>query len=107
MQQDQDKIKFGNVELDEDEFAPKNQKHRVTTFIDGDVLAWLKERAKERNIGYQTLLNMQLREAMENHPRAVDDMKQALMELFEDGALVIKSRQGTTISKGARAKKAR
>lgn len=102
MKHAQDKIKIGNVELDEDEFAPKNQKHRVTTFIDGDVLDLLKAEALKLNIGYQTLLNLKLRASM-TAPTVKEEFKSAVEELFADGKLVITNNHGT-ISKGKKRK---
>lgn len=54
-------IEYGNVELPEDEFAPKNVKIRVTTLIDEDVLMMLKNYAKKRGSKYQSVLNALLR----------------------------------------------
>jgi uncharacterized protein (DUF4415 family) len=39
-------------------------KVRVTTMLDGDILEALKEEAKIKSIGYQTLLNQKLRESI-------------------------------------------
>ena len=39
----------------------KEQKIRITTMIDGDVLDELKKQAKEQGVGYQTLINRYLR----------------------------------------------
>jgi len=54
-------IKYGDFDLDLDEFNPKNIKIRVTTFLDEDVLNALKEIAIKNNLKYQTLLNQILR----------------------------------------------
>ena len=54
-------IKYGTVDLLDDEFDPKNIKIRVTTFIDQEVLIALKALAKENGKRYQTLLNAILR----------------------------------------------
>ena len=50
--------------LSDDEFAPKNVKVRITTFIDKDVLDMLKKEAAISGKKYQTLLNEKLREAV-------------------------------------------
>ncbi len=65
------KISYGNVELDKDEFDPKYTKVRITTFVDLDILKKLKKTAKKLNVGYQTLLNQKLREVilLEKNPR--------------------------------------
>ena len=58
------KSKAKEVDLDESYLDPANHKVRITTFIDGDVLQWLKaESAKERS-KYQTFLNKTLRDIM-------------------------------------------
>lgn len=64
MSQGLDKTKFGTVDLGDEYFDPKNEKHRITTFIDGDVLQWLKSEAAKTNMGYQTFMNMQLKNLM-------------------------------------------
>ena len=42
----------------------KNQKMRITTLVDADVLDELKRRSKNLGIGYQTYLNELLRESL-------------------------------------------
>ena len=59
-------IKPGKYNLEKDEFAPKNVKVRITTFIDSDILDSLKDLAKSRGIKYQTALNSILRKYFEN-----------------------------------------
>jgi uncharacterized protein (DUF4415 family) len=59
------KIKYGNVELESGTFEPRNVKERVNTFIDEDVVDWLRNEAAKIGVGYQTLLNIKLREAMQ------------------------------------------
>ncbi len=83
MKREQSKIKIGNVELDADEFATVNQKHRVTTFIDGDILHWLKSEAAQKNIGYQTLLNLKLRELMEA-PMMIEQIKTMMEKVLSE-----------------------
>lgn len=58
------KITYGSVELDKEEFDPKNTKIRVTTFIDLDVVLELKKRAKRSRTKYQSLLNQILRDSV-------------------------------------------
>lgn len=50
-------IVYGQVDIDESEFAPHRTKVRVTTMIDEDALLELKEVAQNKGIKYQTLLN--------------------------------------------------
>lgn len=63
-------IEYGNVDLLEDEFDPKNVKIRVTTLIDEDVLMMLKAYAKKRGGKYQTVLNSLLRAFFDKPPRS-------------------------------------
>jgi uncharacterized protein (DUF4415 family) len=94
------RINYGTVEIDDSFLDPKNHKVRVTTFIDGDVVQWLKSEAAHMGIGYQTLLNMKLKEGM-NGPSVKEAMKEAMYELFEDGKLVLTDRKGRAQIKGA------
>jgi hypothetical protein len=57
-----DKIKYGDVDIPSDTFEPENLKVRITTFIDGDLLEECRRQARKLGIGYQTLINMKLRE---------------------------------------------
>lgn len=52
---------------------PKTAKVLKTIRLDADVLVWLAAEAEKRGIGYQTLLNMLLREQMSRGPRALRD----------------------------------
>lgn len=54
-------IKFGDVDIDDSEFEPRNVKIRITTFIDQDILIELKKISKTKGQKYQTLLNQILR----------------------------------------------
>lgn len=54
-------IKFGDVEIDDSEFEPRNVKVRITTFIDQDILIDLRKISKTKGQKYQTLLNQILR----------------------------------------------
>ncbi len=62
------KIKFASESEDdgipENAFDQRNVKERITCMIDGDVVEWLRAEAGRIGIGYQTLLNMKLRESM-------------------------------------------
>ncbi len=59
---DRNDIKYGDVEIDKDEFACG--KIRITTFIDEDIYNALKKRANKQRTKYQTLLNDLLREQL-------------------------------------------
>jgi uncharacterized protein (DUF4415 family) len=51
----------------------KKAKVLKTIRLDAEVLTWLNAEAEKRGIGYQTLLNMLLRERMTSSPRALRD----------------------------------
>ncbi len=57
------KIRYGNVELDNDEFDRRNLKIRVTMMIDADIVDRYKNEAEKKHTKYQTLMNQKLREA--------------------------------------------
>lgn len=48
-----------------DDIEDKEVKEKITTLIDFDILKWLRGEAEKKGIGYQTLLNMKLRESMQ------------------------------------------
>lgn len=101
------KIKYGNVEIDDSEFEPRNVKERITTFIDGDVLNWLKAEAKDQGTKYQTHLNSILRKLMNgDSEHQKQGFKDALREMIADGELIFRSKNGNTIRKGDALKKA-
>jgi hypothetical protein len=75
------KIKYGKVTLGPEFLDPKNHKVRITTFIPGDVLQWLRSEADKMGIGYQTFLAIKLKElkdgSTDEHIRAIvrDELK--------------------------------
>lgn len=54
----------GRVDVNLKDIQPGEAKFRVTAWIDEDVLDVLREQAKELGMGYQTLMNQKLREAV-------------------------------------------
>lgn len=89
------KIKLGNVELgvtDEEFRDRRNYKHRITTWIDGDILAELKRRAgKGESKGkYQKLMNQMLRGSLfgeDNKTVMSREMVRALLKRVEEKAI--------------------
>jgi uncharacterized protein (DUF4415 family) len=71
------KIKYGNVEIDADEFDKKYAKVRVTMMVDLDVVDAFRAEANKRHIGYQTLMNQKLRESISGE----DSLEQRLKAL--------------------------
>lgn len=66
----------------------KEQKIRITTMIDGDVLDELKGQAKERGIGYQTLINSYLRSlVLEVNMEEVEDLVNSAVRILEFGKI--------------------
>lgn len=52
------------VDLGPEYQDPKNAKHRISFWMDGDLLAELKKRAVEVGAGYQTYMHKLLRDAV-------------------------------------------
>lgn len=63
---------------------PGNAKVMKTIRLDAEVLAWLLERAEERGIGYQTLLNMLLREHMTKSAKPQEDLRKEIRKIVRD-----------------------
>jgi len=61
------KIKHGNVELGSEYLEPKNQKHRVTFWMDGDLKEELVRQANQVGAGYQTYMHKLLRDIVFKH----------------------------------------
>jgi uncharacterized protein (DUF4415 family) len=56
--------------IEASETRKKTRKLRVTTFLDRDVVMWLRVRALDQRMGYQTLLNRFLRTAIDRETKA-------------------------------------
>lgn len=59
----------------------KKAKVLKTIRLDADVLTWLNTEAEKRGIGYQTLLNMLLRERMSSSPR---DLREEIRDIVRE-----------------------
>jgi len=59
-------------------------KSRITIMLDDDVLAFFREQAEAQGIGYQTLINAELRKAMQppqkGAPLTVTSLRKVLKE---------------------------
>lgn len=58
-------------------------KSRITIMLDDDVLAFFREQAEAQGIGYQTLINAELRKAMRpphNPPLTVASLRKVIKE---------------------------
>jgi len=78
----------------------KEQKIRITTMVDGDVLDELKRQAKERGIGYQTLINSYLRSlVLEANLEDVEDLVNSAVKLLKFGKIGQEVRESVSKSK--------
>ncbi len=57
------RIKYGKVEVSDEELSPSAVRRRISILIPEDVLARLRKFATEEGTGYQTLINRILRDA--------------------------------------------
>jgi hypothetical protein len=77
-------------EIDDSLNEPGNVKERVTTLIDFDVLKWLRGEADKIGVGYQTLLNMKLRELM-NAPSEREQLEDAIRSVLRDEEIIART----------------
>jgi predicted DNA binding CopG/RHH family protein len=89
------KFEYGTKDLlTEEDFKPENTKMRITTFVSGDVLNWLKSEADKRGIGYQTLLDMKLRESM-NETQSMHEMVREILKTVKSNRRIIHESEET------------
>ncbi len=86
MKSKKNKIKYGKTRLGPEYLDPKNHKVRITSFIDGDVLAELKVRAEQQGTKYQTLLNQLLRQALSDSVSMAERLKKLEDAVFRKNA---------------------
>lgn len=93
-------IQLGNVELPEGFDDLKNEKLRITAWIDGDVYQELQKRAKagEANGKYQTLMNELLREILFERP----DQEEAIATVVRKLLKIEEAKQRALVRKEAR-----
>ncbi len=78
------KMKYGKKDLlDESYLDPRNHKVRITSFIDGDLLAELKSRAEQQGTKYQTLMNQLLRQALKDSESLAERLKKLEKAVFK------------------------
>ncbi len=63
--------------------AEAKGKSRITIMLDNDVLVAFRSRAKIEGIGYQTLINQTLRQAVGSRPIDEDTLRKVLREELE------------------------
>jgi len=61
-------------------------KKRITIHLDADVIEAFQKRAEEKGMGYQTLINAALREAVNQPPLTLDALRQVLREELQHAA---------------------
>lgn len=67
------KIRYGNVEVTEEDIAPEATRVRISIMVPGDVLKRIREMAAEQHKPYQTLMNEMLRSAAMQPSRSVEE----------------------------------
>lgn len=81
------KVKYGKKDLlNESDLDPKSHKVRITSFIDGDILVELKERAEQQGTKYQTLLNQLLRQSLKDSASLAERLKKLEDAVFRKSA---------------------
>lgn len=61
-------------------------KARITTYLDNDVLEWLKARGEAEHKGYQTVLNELLRRQLTPEPPIAEIVRQVIREELKRAA---------------------
>lgn len=61
-------------------------KTRVTTYLDADIVEWLKARGEEEHKGYQTVLNELLRKHLSPEPPIAEIVRQVIREELKKAA---------------------
>jgi len=61
-------------------------KARITTYLDNDILEWLKARGEEEHKGYQTVLNELLRKHLAPEPPIAEVVRQVIREELKRAA---------------------
>ena len=61
-------------------------KTRITTYLDNDVVEWLKARGEAENKGYQTVLNELLRKQLAPEKPIAEVLRQVIREELKNAA---------------------
>jgi uncharacterized protein (DUF4415 family) len=64
--------------------VPPTAKVMKTVRLDAEVLSWLVAEAPKRGVGYQTLLNMLLREAMRRHAASRNELRDHIRRIVRE-----------------------
>lgn len=60
--------------------APAQGKRRITIHLDADVIEAFQKRAEDKGMGYQTLINATLREALKEERLTLEALRQVIRE---------------------------
>ena len=60
--------------------APGAGKRRITIHLDSEVIEAFQQRAEQRGMGYQTLINAALREWLQREPLTLEAVRQVIRE---------------------------
>lgn len=61
-------------------------KKRITIHLDSEVIEAFQQRAEEKGMGYQTLINATLRNMLEQQPLTLDALRQVIREELKAAA---------------------
>lgn len=61
-------------------------KTRITTYLDNDIVEWLKARGESENKGYQTVLNELLRKQLSPEQPIAEVLRQVIREELKNAA---------------------
>lgn len=59
---------------------PTPGKKRITIYLDADVIETFQKQAEQKGVGYQTLINVALREASGKEPLTLDALRRVIRE---------------------------
>lgn len=59
---------------------PRVGKKRITIHLDSEVIEAFQQRAEQRGMGYQTLINAALRDSLQREPLTLDAVRQVIRE---------------------------
>jgi len=65
---------------------PNAGKARITTYLDSDIVEWLKARGEAEHKGYQTVLNELLRKQLTPEPPIAEVVRQVIREELKRAA---------------------
>lgn len=64
----------------------RREKQRITIMLDEDILQAFRDEAATRGVGYQTLINLALREHLESRPIDEETLRRVIREELKGAA---------------------